>query len=277
MKELDGKTIRFIAVDKRYMRSLYPAIAPHSKEMGTYITGQHINPLDEDSLTNLSDSEMLGEVEIKPNARKIKFPYVINPDNPVYIEHMKKYNCKRSSAGRPMNPRDYAEAHFIMLQDIVSPDKKSVKPGKHYFFLEDKEADAKSSVIERDYKYEAQKFIRETLTVEQHIDIINLMNLKHPYFRENIGTLSAVRMFEVLLRTAEEHPKDIIFMKSKGAKDELFISKLVGKKILSKRVDGFYEGRSFIARTLGELVVVLHSEKGEKLIEKWGLILNEED
>lgn len=272
MRELDGREIRFVAIDKRYMRGPYPAIAPISASMGTYLTGQHINPEDEITFGNLTDSEMLGEVEIKPSVRRAKFPYVINPDNPVYITNLKKYNCKIAN-GKPAHPKDYAEAHFILLQDVVAENKREVKPGKHYFFLEDKEVDAKFNVAVHDSRYEAEKYIREALSISDHIDFIELLNLKYPYFQENTSGMSPVRLFEVLLKHAHEKPEDIIHMSTEEAKEELFISKLVSNNILKKRVDGFYDGHTFVARTLEEAVLLLHTSEGEALVDKWGTML----
>ena len=84
-------------------------------------------------------------------------------------------------------------------------------------------------------------------------------------------------MFEVLLKAANERPDDILYMKSDVARDELFLSKLVSHNIIKKRVDGFFDGQQFVARTLEEMVVLLHTDKGEALIDRWGKILQEKE
>jgi hypothetical protein len=81
-------------------------------------------------------------------------------------------------------------------------------------------------------------------------------------------------MFEVLLKTAHSRPQDILYMTKDEARDELFISKLVTHNIIKKRVDGFYDGPQFAARTLEEMVVLLHSAEGEALTKKWGKSLS---
>lgn len=273
MKELDGKEVRFVAVDKRYMRTPYPAIAPHSKSMGTYVTGQHVDPEDETTYGNLTEDEMLGEIEIKPAARKKKFAYVINPDNPVFIIHMQKYNCKVDEKGNPLHPRDYWEAHFILEQNIVANTRRNVKTGKHYFYLEDKDKEAALTVSEFDARYAAEKFIRESLSISDYKDIIELLNLKYPYFQENVKGMSQVRMFETLLKHAHDKPQEIVDISREEAKDELFISKLVARRILKKRVDGIYDGQQLVGRTLDEVILYLHTTEGQSSLEKWGQLL----
>ena len=88
-KKLDGKIVRFIAIDRKYMTTLYPAIAPESKRMGTFATGQHVDPEIESTLDNLTKEEMTGKTKLSAQ-RKNKWPYIIDPAITVHIEHMKR-------------------------------------------------------------------------------------------------------------------------------------------------------------------------------------------
>ena len=160
MSKLDGKIVRFLAVDRKYRSTPYPAVAPYDTKLNTYITGQHFIAGDKERSDFLTVEEITGEMEIKPAKRKDKFRYVINDEDPIMIVHNKPYDCRLDANGNPVNNKDYWDAHFILAQtDLVAMSKASSN-AKHKFHLDDREAEAKEFVIGADEIYEAEKLIR---------------------------------------------------------------------------------------------------------------------
>jgi hypothetical protein len=276
-KKLDGKRVRFIAIDPKYAKSPYPAIAPESASMGTYVTGQHIDPNDPNTHANLSKGEMLGLEEIKPAARKALWPYVINPENQVMIMHGKWYDCRLNDKGRPLNPKDYAEAYFIIEQDIVAENKDVARKEKHKFFLEDKEAEAKNRIDKADAVYEAEKLIRETLNVSEYKKVIQILNLRTIQFNQPTEGLTETRMKDILISEAHSNPGIILNVMSEDSKMYFYIIDLVNAGIIKKQRDGFYEGKTFLATNLEGMRAYISNKGNVDRREKWNRLLRAND
>jgi len=275
-KKLDGKKIRFMAHDRKYRSEPYPAVAPLDTKLNTYITGQHIDPNDPETKGNLTLKEITGEVDIKPAGRLKKFPHVINDEDPVLIIHNKQYDCRVDEDGAPVNNKDYTEAHFIILQNIVAPSKNKVTP-KHKFYLEDKEAEAIEFVNNSDTIYEAEKLIREEANVSEYKDLVKLLNITVKDFHVDPHPLNDNRLKELLLKQARKDPDSISFAFSETGKDYLFLSKLLDKGIISKKQDGYYEGNSFIAIDGARFVRYMAEPTNDTRVSKWGRILKEDE
>jgi len=275
---LDGKVVKFIAVDRKYRTEAYPAIAPLSTRLNTYVTGQHIDPDDKSTDGNLTLKEITGEIEIKPESRRKRFPHVINDVDPVLIIHNKGYDCRLDDSGKPVNYKDYAEAYFIIAQtSLVASSKKNATP-RHKFYLEDKEADAAAFVNNSDKAYEAEKLIREKASIEDYKDLITMLNLTVPGFNVSTASLSDTRLKEILIKQAHKDPDSVSVAFTERGKDILFVSKLVGAKILTYKVgSGYYDGEKFIARDLAEMTSFVQNPDNGNDVSKWGKFLKESE
>jgi len=278
MRKLEGKKVKFIAVDRKYRTEAYPAVAPLDSKLNTFITGQHIDPDDDTTSGNLSIKEITGEIEIKPEARRKKFPHVINEVDPVFILHNHTYDCTLNNDNKPNNQKAYAEAHFIIAQTrIVAGSKAEVSP-KHKFYLEDKDADAKAFVTNSDKIYEAQKLIREKAAVEDYKNLIMMLNLSVAGFNVSYRTLNDTRLKEILLKQAEVDPDSITVAFTERGTDIIFIAKLVDKKYLNyKPGNGYYEGNKFLANDLIMMIAFIADSNNGNLVSKWGRLLKESE
>ena len=267
-RDLDGKKVRFLAVDKKYIKVPYPCIAPMSQSLNTYITGQHIEPEDETTYDNLSIEEMTGQTDLTIKKRK-RFPHVINPDQTVNIFHGKVYDCTLKEGGTPKNPKQYAEAYFILAQDwLVASDKSSARPSVHKFHLDDKDADSKKRVLLSDARFEAEKLIREKAALEDYKVIIFMLNMRLPGFYEEPDGMSESRIKDILLKQAEENPAQIKYYFSEEAQPFIFGAKLYANGIMEKRHDGYYYNGVFLAEDGNALSKYLKDEANTKMIEK---------
>ena len=272
-KKLEGKIVRFIATDRKYRTEAYPAIAPLDSKLNTYITGQHIDTSDSSTKGNLTLKEITGEKEIKPEARLRLFPFVINDVDPVLIIHNKPYDCTMDGK-LPRNPKDYAEANFIILQkNLVAMSKRDVIP-RNKFYLEDKDADAVAFVNESDSVYEAEKLIREKASIEDYKDIVMMLNLTVPGFNVNHKTLTDTRLKEVLLKQAKADPSSIIKAFTKEGENILFIAQLVEHNIIKYKVgNGYYDGEKFLANDINSFLAFINDSSNSSLVGKFGKLL----
>ena len=277
-RDLDGKKIRFIALDRKYRTEAYQAVAPLDSQSNTYITGQHIDPSDETTKGNLTLKEITGEIEIKPEGRRKRFPFVINDVDPVLIIHNKLYDCTLNDNGEPANPKSYAEAQFIILQGKLVAGSKAESRSYHKFYLEDKDADARVYVIDSDNIYEAEKLIREKAAIEDYKDLVMMLNLSVSGFNVGYKTLNDTRLKEILLKQAKSDPSSITMAFTDRGKDIIFIAKLVDNRIINHKVgNGYYDGDKFIAIDIDTLVAFINDGTNSSLVGKWGKLLKDSE
>ena len=274
-RKLDGKVVRFIAVDRKYRGTAYPAIAPLDSEINNYITGQHYDPNDKSTEGGLTIKEITGEIEIKPAGRAKLFPHVITDDTEVMIIHNKGYNCNLKEDGTPENPKDYAEAYFIIAQTRIVAINKDEVESHNKFYLQDKEADAKKFVINSDEAYEAEKLVREGATVTEYKDLLRMLNLSVKDFNVDYSNMSDTRMKEVLIKQAQNNPATIKFGFTEAGKDYLFLAKLIEHGIIIKKQDGYYDGEKFIAMDIDRFLAYMADGNNGQIVGKWGRLLKE--
>jgi hypothetical protein len=273
-QKLEGKKVRFIAVDRKYRAEAYQAIAPLDSKLNTYITGQHIDPSDKNTKGNLTLKEITGDKDITPESRLRLFPHVINDVDPVMIIHNKEYNCEMDGK-TPANYKDYVEANFIILQPFVAMSKQLAKP-RHKFYLEDKDADAAVFVNNSDAVYEAEKLIREQASIEDYKDLVMMLNLSVTGFNINASLLTDTRLKEILLKQASTDPNSITKAFTSEGKDILFIAKLVDAKIITYKVgNGYYDGQKFLARDIDSLVSFFNDGVNSSIVGKFGTLLTQ--
>lgn len=267
-KILDGKKVRFLASDKKYVKVPYPCIAPMSEKMSTYVTGQHIDPDDEKTWDNLTVEEMTGQEDISMKKRKM-FGHIINPDRRVQIFHGKVMDCTLDDKGRPKNAKDYAEAYFILAQKwLVAPDKSSVRPSTHKFYLEDKEADSRKRVQISDRRYQAEKLLREKASIEDYKTIVYMLNMKLPGFYEEPEGMTSTTLMDLLLKQTQENPDQIIYYFSDEAEPFLLGAKLYASGIIEKKHDGYYYKSYFLGADSNKLMQYFLDEKNNEMTEK---------
>lgn len=277
MRKLDGKKVRFLAVDRKYRGEHYPAIAPLDSDINNYVTGQHYDSNNLETEGMLTLKEITGEDEIKPAGRLKKFPYVVNHEDPVFIIHNKQYDCRLKDDGSPINPKDYAEAYFIVAQTrIVARTKKEVT-SQHKFHLQDLDADAIEFVTNTDEIYEAEKLIREGISLEEYKDLIMLLNISVKDFHVDWKPLNSTRMKELLIKQAQKNPASIKFAFTEAGKDFLFMAKLLENKIILRKGDGYYDGEKFIAMDNDRFLNFVADNDNSQMVSKWGRLLKESE
>ena len=262
------KVVRLIAKDGRYKKQPYPAIPVKDDAMGTYITGQHIIPGIPETENNLTSAEMLGKKELTVK-KKNKFPFVINPDNPTHMFHMKKYNLSQKSNGDYIHAQDKAHIDFFLLQKFVAPSLAEFRKGYHYFYIEDKEKEANDSISKQDRIYKAMKFVKEHTSIRSLEDIALYLNFKIKKFNIPTKVLSKIQLEEKIMNACKTHPDFVSECFSKWAKEIMYVLKLVDYDIVSLKNGAFYDGSTFIGNTPESILAYIRDDDNRNIILKW--------
>lgn len=266
------KKARIISLDKRYRKEAYPAVPMFHDKIGTFITGQHIDPVYPETKNNLTIAEMMGEVALSPDKLK-RFPYIIVPEVRVPIENGRTFDLSQHEDGSYRNPKDKAEFDFIKLQPFVSANKTLYKDGTHYFYVEDLQAEAQERVSIREKRYQAEKLVRETAGISKYRDIALLLNYKISEFRMNMDHMSEVQIQDRLLDACEKWPNEVVSCFNASAEEQLFILKAVYKGIIRREGISFFDGQQFLGDTVEEVIKFMRDEKGSKYKLRWTQLL----
>lgn len=260
--------VRLIAKDRRYKEKPYPAIPVLDDRIGTYITGQHIVPGDPSTEGNLTVKEMIGEDSLTI-AKKKKFPFVINPENPTQMFHMMKLNLSKNSKSEYVNAKDKAFFDFFLLQKFVAPSLSEFREGYHYFYIEDKEKEANEAISKEDRVYNAMRFVKEHASIRSLEDIALYLNYKVKIIHIPLKVLSKTQLEFKIMNACKTHPDVVSECFSKRAKEIMYVLKLVDYDIVSMKSGAFYDGSIFIGNTPDSILDYIRKEENKEIILKW--------
>lgn len=279
MTDIRKKIVRVIAVDKRYIKEPYPAIAVYDSSKNTYLTGQHIDPNIPITRNNLTLDEMIGKKIVSEEKAK-RFPYILNPEQTIPIIHMEKLDITKDDNGKAINPNAWTKYVFIMgYCSFVAATKKEVRPGTDFFYVEDLEAEADDEVKTSDLIYEAQKCIREKTSIRNLKDVALILNYKIKNFSIPIETMSEIRIKKELIDVCNTSPKEVISCFNEDAKEDLYIFKLVKHGILELKNGAYYDGNTIVGTSVDNVKIYMKSPNPEntKYVSKWGKLLLEKE
>lgn len=261
------KTVRVYALDPKYRRNPYPAVAAEDTSNDTFITGQQFIPGVTKDGHYLTKEEMLGNSPL-PAQKAKRFPYVINPTTRVNIMHASSYDLSTYEDGSAVNPKDMAILNFIRLQDFVAPTKADYRKGKHYFYIDDREATAERNVTQFDLEFSAMEFIYKNTAPRRMKELCLLISYYVKGFKVDFLTFNDTMIKERLLSAAKENPKDVLACATEGAKNELFVLKLAHYKIIQRKMDGFFDGGRYLGATPSEVFVAMNRKENDALLSR---------
>ena len=280
---MSTQRVRIVSTDPRYRKEPYPAIPVYNERIGTYLTGQHIDPTNPDTFKNLTLKEMLGEEKLSDEKRE-KFPHVIIPEHRIPISHLRWFDISVDSKGNPINPKDVAELNFFKLQDFVADSKGAVKKGYHYFYIEDLIQEAVQRISKRDARYQAEKKIREEVNIKKYKEIGLLLNYVEEGFNINVNGMSEVLLQDRLLEACEEFPHSVLKCFDRESEENIFVLKVHHYGIIQKKGKSFVDGQQYLGETIDDVKKFMRSSDGQVYKRRWvnlvakreGLYSNEE-
>lgn len=270
------RIVKLIAIDARYKdKTPYPYRCIFDENIGTYLTGQHIDPTDPDTLENLTLDEMTGKVPVVGKKRE-KFPFVINPENPIKFKTTDKFDLSTDGKGEFVNARDKAMHNLLFRYGwFVANTKDSVIPRTHYFYLSDEIAEAQKRLTSTELAYEAEKYVREELSPEGIKDLALVLSYKIPSFFYDAKTTTDVVVEDKVLTACRNTPEKILEAKTEAYNDELFVLKLAHHDVITRKGTDFYYGSEFLGGDLDAVKRYMKMDGNIPKVSKWNRQLSE--
>lgn len=278
-----SRVVRAISLDKRYRGEPFPAIPAEALSIGTFVTGQHVDPENEDTFDGLSVEEMTKKEKITPKARKDKYSYIIDPSDHILLAHGRRFNLTMKKNKQPLNPKDYWEYQFFMLvltyagDALVAKNKKSYVPSKNFFYIEDKEAEAVQYISEEEVYIKAINYVMGDVASQNYFELALLLNYKVPGFHIDPAVLSANQLKEALYAICKKDPLEVLKCnpdENPEVKKESFFLKLVKFDIIAHKLgEGFFDNDKFLGRNLNDMLDMADKKDNVGLVDKWGRLL----
>lgn len=271
------RKVKLIAIDNRYKENPYPFLCVEDESIGTYLTGQHIDPNDADTYGNLTVDEMTGK-QMLSSEKKKRFPFVINPLNRINFKNLQTFDLTKGKNGEFLNPKDAALVNLLRNYTwFVAPSKEKAKPKKHFFYIHDEIEEAETRVSKADKVYAATRFVREELTKDGLFDTALVLNYKVKSFKFDPNNYTDLVLKDRVLALCETNPESVLQCKSPDHLDEVFILKLVLHNLIKLRGTDFYDGSRFIGKDLNDLKRFLKQEENAMTVSKWNRLLAEKE
>lgn len=269
------RTVKLIAVDKRYKERPYPLRCIFDDNINTYLTGQHIDPRNPDTHDNLTTDEMTGKVRLSVEKLE-KFPFVINPEKAINFSNQQPLDLTTDDKGKNVNPRDAALYNLLRHKTavwFVAESEEKVIPRTHYFYLHDKIKEAEMRVTTSELAYKAEKYVREELTKEGVFDLALVLQYKISKFHFDPNEYSEVILKDMVLQQCKENPTIVLDGKKPQFKDDIFVLKLALHGILTRRGTDFYDGGEFLGASLEDIKAEIRKEARTAQVSKWNRTL----
>jgi len=204
---------------------------------GTYATGQHIDSSDKSTRGNLTPEQMRKE-KLLTDEQAEKFPFIIDPLN--------TYKWPDGHRFETDNYMDRAFMKFILLNsDKVAENKAVYNRGKHEWYFEDKEAEAKIIIDNDDLWFEARQKVANS-SIDKMRQISLLLNYLVKNSSIDVRNSSSDIIKSLLYELCKKSPKVVLSCFQPGAQDDIFIMELVHYNILSLKEGKFYDGTRFV-------------------------------
>ena len=230
-------------MDARYRKDPFKDYPAKSDRWNTFKTGQHIVPGDPSTKDNLTIDEMIGKKPLSEEKEK-KFPYVINPHDPIIWNHMQKLDISTDDDGRPINPRDTALYQYAMIQDYIGK-VKGVLAGGELYYIEDEENEANDRIVKRDRIYQAENKVRN-LGMEGITNLVLLLNHKYKNFYVDVNNTPKDIILDKVFEVIDKEPEVVMSCFTPSAQEELFVAKLHNFNIIQRKGFSFYDGHEYL-------------------------------
>ena len=264
--------VRLISLHSRYRGIPFQFTVAKSKTTGMFVTGQQ---------DILSYDKMIGKERLTDEERKElqmgASPYVINPDNTHYAVHNRKFDLSYRITGPNsekdrvyINPKDYAEFKFFMLQPKVCYGKENYQKNKHAFYFEDKEQENLRIIEEKDLRWQAESFVRSKLPMSRWSDIIMLLNYEISTYSRDASIMTENEIRADVLQACENHPKIVLKLDSQESDSLVFVLKLLRYGMVTRQnMTDFYAGSSYIGGSLESVIAYCHRQENSVQVSKW--------
>jgi len=234
-----GNIKRLIAIDKKYY------------EAPVYICAK------EDPRTKtLVDYE-----ERLTKAEKEGLNVKLDGDTQLRVSHLMTFDLA--------NPNDRIHFEIVSDDNMVAPNKESVNPGTHRYYVEDREAEASQAISKTRLKAKAFKIVA-LLSLD---DMINYARILGKYARNLSGTQVEALLYEI----CEDKPKQLIdIADDRDLKYKILLSKLMDESYVSIVNGKYMNGNDPIGINENYAIQWLKDPKNSVIITQWVMAMGGE-
>lgn len=279
MEEIVEKYVRINALTPLYGRVPY-TFAAVRKQNGQFLTGQE---------SIITEKQMIGEEPLtKKNIDELQMgdnPYIINPNIVYTLRNGRKFDLSyKEVKGKRiyLNPKDYAEYTFFEIQPEVIKTKKGFQKNKHFFYIEDKEAEARSKVTFQDKQFQANAFVREDTSIKRLKDIAILVSHISSY-NINPDVLTITQLQSRLYDVCNTSPESILACLSDDDnnfnEERLFAIKCIRLKEIRHENGAYYYGvnNTYVGENFNKVLEWIRDPKNSSAVERLGRLVKEEE
>lgn len=274
------KYVRIFAMDALYRRQPYQFTVIKDRN-GKFLTGQ------QDVLT---EKQMLGQDPITAKNKELlqmgNEPYIINPETTYALVNGRRFDLSytEDKGGRTyVNPKDYAEYNFFILQPEVVFNRKEFKKHSTFFYVEDQEKEAEIELTKLDIEFEAMQFVKSNTSIRRLKDIALLLNHLVRGVNINPDVLSITRLQSLIYQQCKENPEQVLLCR--GAEGDLHAEKLFALKAMQIGEIAFVSGsyfygknrEKFIGDSFESVLSWLKNKENSTMVQRLGSLVAEYD
>ncbi len=274
------KHVRIFAMDALYRRQPYQFTVIKDRN-GRFLTGQ------QDILT---EKQMMGVDPVTAKQKELlqmgNEPFIINPDYTYALTNGRRFDLSyvEEKGNRTyVNPKDYAEYNFFILQPEVVFSRKDYKKHTTFFYVEDQEKEAEIELTKDELWFEAMEFVRSNTSIRRLKDIALLLNHLIKGVNINPDVLSITRLQTEIYKQCKENPSELLLCK--GSEGDLNAEKLFALKALQigeivVRSGSYFYGKNqekYIGDSFESVLSWLKNKENSTMVQRLGALVSEYD
>jgi len=237
----ERKRIRIVGTDKKYHTAPIFIVPKYDEQRKMLVLGQEKWTPEE-------------KQELKDSG------YIMDADTSIRVSHLMTLNLE--------NIIDRAHYEVIIRDPEIAEDKKSINPGVHRYYIEDKEEEAVEVVTKTKRKKLAMDAI-DTWSLDEQVSNARVLGC----FVQN---LSKVQIEAWLYELADKTPDKIVdIAKDKNLKVKIFINKLIDKNIWHIDSGRYMCGKDLIGINLEYAIAFLQDKANKTLVTQWGVLISD--
>lgn len=276
------KYVRIFAFDPLYRRIPFIFTVPRNAQ-GQFVTGQQ---------DILNEKQMFGEEPITEKQKELlqmgDNPYIINPDHTYALFNGRRFDLsyvEENGKRVYLNPKDYAEYNFFILQPEVTMDKNDRREHVHFFYVEDREREAEKVITQEELQFEAMSFVKKNATAKRLREIALLMTHILPDVHIDPDHMSLTQIQAVLYELCRTNPEEVLMCRDSNAVDELnqeklFVLKAIQVGEIVKIGTSYYfgkKGQKYIGDTFDSIVRWVRDKENDAAVQRIGAKIAEYD
>lgn len=237
----ERKKIRIVATDKKYHEAPIFIVPKYDEQKKRLILGQE----------EWSEAD---KAELK------QAEFVMDADTTIRVSHLMTLDLNQIV--------DRAQYEIIIRDKEIALDKKSINPGAHRYYIEDKEEEAVEVVTKTKRKKLAMDAI-ETWSLDEQVSNARVLGCF-------VSNLSKTQVEAWLYELADKTPDRIIeIAKDKNLKVKIFINKLIDKSIWYIDSGRYMCGKDLIGINLEYAIAFLQDKQNKTLVTQWGILISD--